>query len=121
MELISELWNSMAITGKLVVAVLGILSVYSYAVMVDRGLALRWNDERSAALAEAVAAADPAQGIAPLEALVEEQPRAPAVPNPGALSAAFDALQPLVQPGSLILILSDFAGLDAQAEATLAA
>lgn len=59
--------------------------------------------------------------LALLEALVEEQPRAPAAPRPAALSAALEALQPLVQPGSLVLILSDFAGLDAQAEATLAA
>lgn len=40
MDVISGLWASMAITGKLVVLVLVGMSVYSYAVMVDRGVAL---------------------------------------------------------------------------------
>ena len=70
MELVSELWNAMAITGKLVVAILGALSVYSYAVMVDRGLALRWNQERSVALAQDIEAADPALGAEPLLAKI---------------------------------------------------
>ena len=52
MELIGELWTSMAITGKVVVLVLVALSIYSYAVMVDRGLALRWTRQRSAGFAE---------------------------------------------------------------------
>jgi len=47
MDVISELWGSMAITGKVVVTVLALMSVYSYAVMVDRILALRWARERS--------------------------------------------------------------------------
>ena len=51
MELISELWNAMAFTGKTVVVVLAVLSIYSYAVMIDRALALRWARERSEALA----------------------------------------------------------------------
>ncbi len=51
MELISELWNAMAFTGKTVVVVLAVLSIYSYAVMIDRVLALRWARERSEALA----------------------------------------------------------------------
>ena len=54
MELIGELWSSMAITGKVVVLVLVGLSVYSYAVMVDRGLALRWTRQRSARFAAEV-------------------------------------------------------------------
>ena len=41
MDVISELWGSMAITGKVVVSVLAVMSIYSYAVMVDRFLALR--------------------------------------------------------------------------------
>ncbi len=54
-------------------------------------------------------------GVLPLlEALVEAQPRAPAAPQPGALTDALLALRPLVQPGSLVLLLSDFAGLDPQ-------
>jgi uncharacterized protein (DUF58 family) len=67
-------------------------------------------------------------GVLPLlEALVEAQPRAPAAPQPGALTDALLALRPLVQPGSLVLLLSDFAGLDPQtvnnadAEAALSA
>jgi biopolymer transport protein ExbB/TolQ len=52
MEVVSELWNAMAVTGKSVVTVLVILSVYSYAVMVDRFLALRWAEQRSNELAE---------------------------------------------------------------------
>ena len=54
MELIGELWTSMAITGKVVVLVLVLLSVYSYAVMVDRSLALRWTRQRSAGFAQEV-------------------------------------------------------------------
>ena len=54
MELIGELWTSMAITGKVVVLVLVGLSIYSYAVMVDRSLALRWTRQRSARFAEEV-------------------------------------------------------------------
>lgn len=52
MELISELWTSMAITGKVVVSVLGAMSIYSYAVMVERGLALRWTRQRSSRFVE---------------------------------------------------------------------
>ena len=47
MDVISELWGSMAITGKVVVTILALMSIYSYAVMVDRILALRWTRERS--------------------------------------------------------------------------
>jgi biopolymer transport protein ExbB/biopolymer transport protein TolQ len=47
MELVSELWSSMAITGKTVVIILIALSIYSYAVMVDRIVALRTNGQRS--------------------------------------------------------------------------
>ena len=47
MELVSELWGSMAITGKTVVLVLIALSIYSYVVMVERFTALRTNGQRS--------------------------------------------------------------------------
>lgn len=59
MDLVTELWTSMAITGKIVVTVLAVLSIYSYAVMVERTLALRWTRERSAAFFENL---DPEQG-----------------------------------------------------------
>lgn len=54
MELVSELWGSMAITGKMVVLILAALSVYSYAVMVDRIVALRASQQQSSALAEQI-------------------------------------------------------------------
>ena len=54
MELLGELWSSMAITGKVVVLVLGGLSVYSYGVMVDRGLALRWTRAHSSRFADEI-------------------------------------------------------------------
>lgn len=60
-------------------------------------------------------------GVLPvLEALVEAQPTAPGAPNPGGLNAALTALKPLLQPGSLVLILSDFSGLDEHTENLLA-
>lgn len=48
MQVVSELWAAMAISGKAIVGALIILSVYSYGVMIDRGLALRWVRRRSA-------------------------------------------------------------------------
>jgi len=54
MDLIGDLWTSMAITGKTVVTILAILSIYSYAVMVDRGVALRGAMKRSNGFADAV-------------------------------------------------------------------
>jgi uncharacterized protein (DUF58 family) len=60
-------------------------------------------------------------GILPvLEALVEVQPRAPGVPDPAGLNAALGALRPLLQPGSLVLALSDFSHLDDRTETALA-
>ena len=60
-------------------------------------------------------------GVLPvLEALVEAQPKTPGVPKPGGLNAALNALRPLLHPGSLILILSDFSGLDEHTETVLA-
>lgn len=60
-------------------------------------------------------------GVLPvLDALVEAQPRAPAEPASDSLNSALEALRPLLQPGSLVLVLSDFSGLDARTEAALA-
>ena len=60
-------------------------------------------------------------GVLPvLEALVELQPRRPAAATTSLVAALTD-LRPLLQPGSLVLILSDFAGVDAQVETQLAA
>jgi uncharacterized protein (DUF58 family) len=60
-------------------------------------------------------------GVLPvLEALVETQPRAPGAPDPGSLGAALTQLRPLLQPGSLVLVLSDFSNLDNAAETALA-
>lgn len=73
MDLIGELWNAMALTGKTVVVILAGLSVYSYAVMVDRGLALRWNRQRSAAFASEIEEGGLVQGeVGPLQERADE-------------------------------------------------
>ncbi len=52
-------------------------------------------------------------GVLPiLEALVEMQPRAPGLPSSG-LQQAVAMLRPLLKPGSMILVLSDFADFPA--------
>ena len=57
-------------------------------------------------------------GVLPLlHALVENQPQKPGLPDTGSLEAALVALRPLLQPGSLVLVLSDFSGLNESAEA----
>lgn len=59
-------------------------------------------------------------GVLPvLRALVDAQPRAPGTPRADTLAAALGALRALLQPGSLVLLLSDFAGLDDATEALL--
>jgi uncharacterized protein (DUF58 family) len=60
-------------------------------------------------------------GVLPvLDALVEAQPRGPGTPDPGGLGNALTRLRPLLQPGSLVLVLSDFSRLDVAAETALA-
>lgn len=60
-------------------------------------------------------------GVLPvLDALVKAQPRSPGEPGQNSLSASLVSLRPLLQPGSLVLILSDFSTLDDQAESALA-
>lgn len=60
-------------------------------------------------------------GVLPiLQALVESQPRAPGTPPADSLRSAVAILQPLLQPGSLVLLLSDFAGFDQASEDILA-
>jgi uncharacterized protein (DUF58 family) len=60
-------------------------------------------------------------GVLPvLNALLELQPRMPGMAQASeasGLSQALQSLAPLVHPGSLLLVLSDFAGLDAHSEA----
>jgi uncharacterized protein (DUF58 family) len=52
-------------------------------------------------------------GVLPLlGALVELQPRSPGTPRPRSLEAALQTLVRLARPGSLILVLSDFAQLE---------
>lgn len=59
-------------------------------------------------------------GVLPiLEALVEMQPRAPGMPASD-LHQAVAMLRPLLQPGSMILMLSDFADFPASTEDMLA-
>jgi uncharacterized protein (DUF58 family) len=59
-------------------------------------------------------------GVLPvLQALVDAQPRAPG--NPAAtLNACLTTLRPLLKPGSLVLVLSDFSGLDDETDRLLA-
>jgi uncharacterized protein (DUF58 family) len=60
-------------------------------------------------------------GVLPiLQALLEAQPQAPGIPARGGLLKAVTTLRPLLQPGSMILLLSDFAEVDAEFENTLA-
>ncbi len=53
-------------------------------------------------------------GVLPiLQALVDSQPLAPGVPVQTGLETALTTLRPLLKPGSLVLLLSDFAQVDA--------
>lgn len=61
-------------------------------------------------------------GVLPLLAtLLDLQPSAPRAPGQQSLNEGLRALAPLVHPGSLILVLSDFATLDADFEPSWAA
>ncbi len=60
-------------------------------------------------------------GVLPiLQMLAECQPKAPGTPNPTGLQLALTTLRPLLQPGCLVLVLSDFVGLDGDVEDILA-
>lgn len=60
-------------------------------------------------------------GVLPLlEALVERQPRAPGAAAADGLNAALQTLQPLLRPGSMVLLLSDFGSFDERCELQLA-
>jgi uncharacterized protein (DUF58 family) len=57
-------------------------------------------------------------GVLPIiNGLLALQPRSPALPVPQNLNEALRLLIPLVHPGSLVLVLSDFAGLGAAPDA----
>ncbi len=56
-----------------------------------------------------------------LHALVTAQPTQPATPERSSLETAIIALQAVLKPGSLVLILSDFAHLSLEAETAIAA
>jgi uncharacterized protein (DUF58 family) len=59
-------------------------------------------------------------GVLPiLQALVECQPRAPGAPVHTGLPLALTTLRPLLQPGSLVLLLSDFVRLEPDLQDTL--
>jgi len=61
-------------------------------------------------------------GVLPvLQALVQAQPQGPAAAATGTLNSALASLRPLLQPGSLVLVLSDFSSLDRDTESALAA
>lgn len=54
-----------------------------------------------------------------LEALIESQPQAPGPIDTQSLQMALDAALPVIKPGSLVLILSDFSGLNEEVETRL--
>ena len=60
-------------------------------------------------------------GVLPiLQALLEAQPHAPGTEVNGSLLATISTLRPLLQPGSLVLLLSDFTDLNPATEDILA-
>lgn len=60
-------------------------------------------------------------GVLPLlEALVERQPRTPGTATTDGLDVALQTLQPLLRPGSTVLLLSDFGRFDERCELQLA-
>jgi uncharacterized protein (DUF58 family) len=56
-----------------------------------------------------------------LNALVEAQPKEPSLPDAESLASVMRMLQPILQPGSLVLILSDFSHLNENVENIIAA
>ncbi len=61
--MIGEMWTSMAPTGKVIIAILSVLSVYSMAVVVERLVALRWASRSTQAFAAE------AQGVTDIKTL----------------------------------------------------
>jgi uncharacterized protein (DUF58 family) len=59
--------------------------------------------------------------LALLQALVQNQPRAPGLSAPGRLGKALTTLRSLLRPGSAVVVLSDFSDLDDAAETALVA
>ena len=104
MELIGELWTSMAITGKVVVVVLVGLSIYSYAVMVDRSLALRWTRQRSAGFAEEARGSSlEVEGLLERANAAEEQGYCSLATVVGAGLSEFNLLREEGQSGEVIM------------------
>jgi uncharacterized protein (DUF58 family) len=61
-------------------------------------------------------------GVLPtLQALVDMQPRVPKVPEHSSLQTTFTALRHVIKPSSLVLVVSDFSGLDTASEHALSA
>jgi uncharacterized protein (DUF58 family) len=61
-------------------------------------------------------------GVLPiLQALIDMQPRAPKAPDNVGLHNTLTALRQVIQPSSLVLVVSDFSGLDSASENGLSA
>jgi uncharacterized protein (DUF58 family) len=61
-------------------------------------------------------------GVLPiLQALVEMQSRTPKAPEQSSLQTTFTALRHVIKPSSLVLVVSDFSGLDTASEHALSA
>ena len=103
MELVSELWGSMAITGKMVVLILIALSIYSYVVMANRIMVLRTDGQRSGEFGEQVAGAtDPAQILSAARAANEAGQNSLAAIVEAGL-AEFQSLQADKQPEAVVV------------------
>ena len=69
----SQMWVSMAPTGKLVIAILGLVSIYSLAVVVERLAALRWSRRQTRAFVEEAAGIDDLQTLLTAAEVPERQ------------------------------------------------
>jgi Protein of unknown function DUF58 len=94
----------------------GGMAGFSGAAGTPRGIAGASRGEASSSLRVLPPRAREAGVLPILETLIELQPTAPGVPARTSLQDALLSLAPLVHPGSLVLAVSDFANLDAQAE-----
>ncbi|MEW6754826.1 MAG: MotA/TolQ/ExbB proton channel family protein [Candidatus Latescibacterota bacterium] len=111
MDLVSEYWGQMALSGKAICSALVLLSIYSYAVMVDRGMALRWTRQRAAQFVAEVGG-----GGRDVDALLEKAHAAEKrgyAPLAFVVGAALDEYKQLVeegQSGSVVMEGVDEAG-----------
>lgn len=103
MEVLSQLWGSLAITGKVVVLVLIALSIYSYAVMVDRFLALRMDRQRSGAFVDGIEGESDADQILGAARGAAEEGRCSLGSVVAAGLSEYESLRNDDQPGAVVV------------------